>query len=148
MTRKMMFIAACFLVVFTAIPCFAQEVLKDGVVECPCLCETSCVDLKDCVNEDCICSCTSCEPGSCGYFTECNADPLCICYRTVEGPGICAGDYPCEYLATCSTSFDCAPGEACVVDSCCTGSVCLPKNCEASMTTEGLSVTGATSGKK
>ncbi len=73
MTKKMMmFAAACLLVVFTAIPCFAEEVLKDGVVECACICDTTCPvimpgditaqadgfgDLKDCVSDDCDCDC-------------------------------------------------------------------------------------------
>ncbi len=45
MTKKMMmFAAACLLVVFTAIPCFAQleGELKDGVEVCACECKIDC----------------------------------------------------------------------------------------------------------
>ena len=151
MARKMMMlITACLLIAFTAIPCFAQE-LKDGVVACPCICAPECDDLlKDCVSDECICSCTGeCTPGSCASgFPACHPQYMCICIKTAEGLGVCVNVIPCPLVDECSTSSDCSQGEVCFlgVDSCCDYSFCLPPTCTD--IPNGLDVTGPTLGTK
>jgi Stigma-specific protein, Stig1 len=56
----------------------------------------------------------------------CQDDPNCLCSETTEGTGFCArhggGGCPPE----CSSSSDCEPGSACVVNTCCDHPICLP----------------------
>jgi hypothetical protein len=75
-----------------------------------------------------------CEGQTCATFTTCNEGGSCgsngVCGSTAEGGGLCVDrTTSCGGLTGCPNgSSDCAPGDICVVDSCCFTPVCVPSS--------------------
>lgn len=66
-------------------------------------------------------------PGTCGGgFGPCGIDPGCVCATRYNGTGVCVdASTSCAGWVACPTG-NCPPGEICVVNSCCSGNLCLP----------------------
>ncbi len=86
-----------------------------------------------------------CEPQTCETLT-CDCDEImdCCCFEVAEGGGLCVASQSCRRLVACPNgTIDCPDGEACFVNTCCDGPVCVPLVCEV-LPTAAVQSTGET----
>jgi hypothetical protein len=71
-------------------------------------------------------TCSACNnPGTCGSYSSCVSNPGCYCGINAEGKNFCFTDNLCSAMVGCSSSASCGAGQACLVQSCCGGGVCI-----------------------
>ncbi len=85
---------------------------------------------------------SSCEPDMCGTFTPCEGNN-CFCFERAEGGGECIDDFSCANPQCPNGTADCAPGEVCMVNTCCGVPTCAPAICGTAPLAPGEGLTAA-----
>ncbi|HXC51156.1 MAG TPA: hypothetical protein VN634_09755 [Candidatus Limnocylindrales bacterium] len=67
----------------------------------------------------------SCDDHFCGSSALCNTIEGCYVYQTPENScGVCVHEISCAGPPNCDSSSDCAPGQKCIINTCCPNGYC------------------------